>query len=207
MADHNHCDHHEGCGHDHLGHDLGPEDNLFSQIDRANVVALNTNEDGANVIKPWSERLDQTKLLESDADDQIILRIPFTGSIRLRSLLIKAGPGDQTPSKIVLYANQPNLDFDEVNERTPSQEFELPQSNEVGEYPLKTVKFSNISSVTLFIPASQGADTSQIYYVGFLGTWSKRNENPVITVYETQANLADHPKIQGMDGTHSSLGQ
>jgi hypothetical protein len=62
MADHNHCDHHEGCGHDHLGHDLGPEDNLFSQIDRANVVALNTDQDGANVIKPWSERLDQTKV-------------------------------------------------------------------------------------------------------------------------------------------------
>ncbi|RXW17834.1 hypothetical protein EST38_g8016 [Candolleomyces aberdarensis] len=207
MADHNHCDHHEGCGHDHLGHDLGPEDNLFSQIDRANVVALNGVQDGANVIKPWSERLDQTKFLESDADDQIILRIPFTGSIRLRSLLIKAGPGDQTPSKIVLYANQPNLDFDEVNERTPSQEFELPQSNEVGEYPLKAVKFSNLSSVTLFIPAAQGAEASKIYYVGFLGTWSKRNENPVITVYETQANLADHPKIQGMDGAHSSLGQ
>lgn len=97
------------------------------------------------------------------------------------------------------------------------------ESNEVGEYPLKTVKFSNISSVTLFIPASRGADTTRVEYVGFLGTWSKvrrkrlakakrdvtgaqRNENPVITVYEAQANLADHEKIQGMDGAHSSMG-
>ncbi|KAF5341980.1 hypothetical protein D9611_001682 [Ephemerocybe angulata] len=202
-----HCDHHEGCGHDNLGRELGPEDNLFSQIDRDNVVALNTNQSGADVIKPWADRLDQEKFIESDADDQIILRIPFTGSIRLRSLLIKAGPGDKTPSKISLYANQPNLDFEGVVDRPPSQEFEIAQSNEVGEYPLKTVKFSNISSVTLFIPASQGAETSQIYYVGFLGQWSKRNENPIITVYEAQANPADHEKIKGMDGAYSSLGQ
>ena len=47
------------------------------------------------------------------------------------------------------------------------------ESNEVGEYPLRTVKFSNISSVTLFIPASQGADTTRVEYVGFLGTWAK----------------------------------
>lgn len=32
----------------------------------------------------------------------------------------------------------------------------------------------------------------------------KRKNNPVITVYETQANLADHEKIQGMDGSFSA---
>lgn len=60
MADN--CNHHEGCGHDHLGHDLGPEDNLYAQIDRSNVVALNALQAGAAVIKPWSERLDQAKV-------------------------------------------------------------------------------------------------------------------------------------------------
>ena len=28
-----------------------------------------------------------------------IIRIPFTGSVRLRSLLLKSGPGEQTPAK------------------------------------------------------------------------------------------------------------
>jgi hypothetical protein len=32
----------------------------------------------------------------------------------------------------------------------------------------------------------------------------QRKNNPVITVYETQANIADHPKIQGMDGTFNA---
>ena len=31
-----------------------------------------------------------------------ILRIPFMASVRLRAVLLKAGPGDQTPSKISL---------------------------------------------------------------------------------------------------------
>jgi len=79
------------------------------------------------------------------------------------------------------------------------QEFEIAQGRDVGNYSLKTVKFSSCSSITLFFPASQGADTIQVYYVGFLGQWTERKENPVITVYEAQANLADHEKIQGTD--------
>lgn len=31
-------------------------------------------------------------------------------------------------------------------------------------------------------------------------SFSQRKSDPVITVYETQANLADHEKIQGTDG-------
>lgn len=57
-----HCDHHEGCGHDHLNQDLGPEDNLYSQIDRPNVVALNAQQNGDVVIKPWAERLSTDKV-------------------------------------------------------------------------------------------------------------------------------------------------
>jgi hypothetical protein len=60
----------------------------------------------------------EQKYLESDADDQMyalgnpawvvsdddwrILRVPFTGSVKLRALLLKAGPGDKTPAKVSL---------------------------------------------------------------------------------------------------------
>jgi len=105
---------------------------------------------------------------------------------------------------VALFANESNLDFDDVSEKTPTQEFDIPQGREVGEYVVKTAKFSNLSSITLFFPGAQGADTTQIFYVGFLGHWTERKSNPVITVYETQANPADHEKIQGSDGTFSS---
>jgi len=61
--------HHDGsCGHEHDDHDhdhntsdLGPQDNLFTHIDLPNVVAFNTSGKGSEVIKPWHERLDETK--------------------------------------------------------------------------------------------------------------------------------------------------
>ncbi|KAF9000741.1 galactose-binding domain-like protein [Cyathus striatus] len=208
--------HHDGCGHeshdhdhdhDHDQSDLGPQDNLFLHIDRDHVVALNTSAEGRDVIKPWHQRLDESKSLESDADDQMIIRIPFTGSVRLRSLLLKTGPLGQTPIKVALFANEPNLDFDDISHKGSTQEFEIAQGREIGEYATKTAKFSNLSSITLFFPGSQGDDTIQIYYVGFLGHWSQRNKNPVITVYEAQANLADHEKIQGTEGNFSSTQQ
>lgn len=31
-----------------------------------------------------------------------IIRIPFTGAVKLRAILIKAGPADQTPTKVAL---------------------------------------------------------------------------------------------------------
>jgi hypothetical protein len=46
--------------HDHDTTDVGPQDNLFVHIDRSNVVALNANGPGPEVIKPWHERLDET---------------------------------------------------------------------------------------------------------------------------------------------------
>ena len=60
---------------------------------------------------------------------------------------------------------------------------------------------------------SQGAVNTRIHYVGFLGSWTEvslhavylsfrrfsspfqHKNKPIITVYETQANLADHEKI------------
>ena len=64
---HNHS--HGGChdeshSHDHdhdLPENIGPRDNLFLRIDRANVVAMNAEEPGKGpeVIKPWDKRLDE----------------------------------------------------------------------------------------------------------------------------------------------------
>ncbi|KAF9223595.1 DUF1000-domain-containing protein [Gyrodon lividus] len=202
---HHHLHHHnEGCDHDHDQGDVGPNDNLFPYIDRPNVIALNATEPGSSVIKPWHERTSTEVYLESDADEQLIIRVPFTGSVRLRSLLLKAGPGELTPEKIALFANESSLDFSDVQDKTPTQEFEVAEGRDVGEYAIKTAKFSNLSSVTLFIPSNRGAAATRVYYIGFLGHWTERKSNPVVTVYETQANLADHQKIRGMDGNFST---
>lgn len=84
MPQHHDCHDH---GHDHDTPELGFQDNLFSHIDRSNVVALNAKGNGSDIIKPWHDRLDETKVqcltkqlavahfcgqyLDSDVDDQL----------------------------------------------------------------------------------------------------------------------------------------
>ncbi|MGC4421302.1 PITH domain-containing protein, partial [Streptococcus suis] len=59
-------------------------------------------------------------------------------------------------------------------------------TNEVVEYPLRPAKFSRVRDVTLYIPASQGAETSRIYFVGFKGEWDRVNrEAPAGLIYES----------------------
>ena len=60
-----HDDHGHNCGehahdddHNHTSNG-GPSDNLFAHIDRSNVVALNSDQGGPQVIKPWDERMDE----------------------------------------------------------------------------------------------------------------------------------------------------
>ncbi|KAG9126889.1 hypothetical protein FRC07_001547 [Ceratobasidium sp. 392] len=204
-------EHHDHGDHDH-DHEHGssgpPPNNLHARIDRQNVAALNAEEgaDPCTPLKAWHERQDETKWLESDADDQLILRIPFTGSVKLRALLLKTGPGEQTPEKVSLFPNADELDFNDASDREPAQSFDVVQSRDVGEYPVKPAKFSNCRSITLFFPSAQGGDTIKIYYVGLVGEWSEFTRDPVITMYEAQANPADHQKIAGTEGALSRPG-
>jgi hypothetical protein len=62
-----------------------------------------------------------------------IIRIPFTGSVKLRSLLLKSGPGEQTPAKVALFANINNLDFSDAQDKEPLLQFDVAVGREVGE--------------------------------------------------------------------------
>ncbi|KWU46126.1 DUF1000-domain-containing protein [Rhodotorula sp. JG-1b] len=168
---------------------------LYQHIDRDNVVALNAQEgrDGKVVIRPWDERNQDDEWVESDADEQLILHIPFTGNIKLRSIVIRAGPAGFTPDKMQVYANQ-LLDFDEATSVDPTQTFEVPVSRDV----VEPAKFPSVQSLTLFFPSNHGEDTTRISYVGFKGEFSNFTRDPIITVYEAQANPADHAKIAGI---------
>lgn len=61
---------------------------------------------GSNALKPWDSRMDETKFIESDSDDQLIITVPFTGNVKLREILIKAGPAGQTPEEIHVWPNK-----------------------------------------------------------------------------------------------------
>ncbi|GAA5923187.1 hypothetical protein JCM1841_005921 [Sporobolomyces salmonicolor] len=196
------------CG-DEAAHEAALHSNfLYQHIDTDKVVALNAEEgkEGKMVIRPWDQRNQEEEWLESDADEQLILQIPFTGSVKLRTILVKAGPAGFTPDKMQVFANQ-QLDFDEATSTNVTQSFDVAVTREVAEYAVRPAKFPSVQSLTIFFPSNHGEDTTRISFLGFKGEYSPLTRDPIITVYEAQANPADHAKIPGLDTTaHSRLG-
>jgi hypothetical protein len=132
---------------------------LFHQIDRDRVEALNeaTPGSGKTVIKDWAHRMDEAAFLESDADEQLVLRgglpsllcrwearrttVPFTASIKLRTIVIRAEGGGQCPDQVKVFANADALDFADLEDRPPTQTLEMAQAREPVEYTVRAAKF------------------------------------------------------------------
>lgn len=194
MSDHGHC-HHE---HDHSDdqEDFSAKFSLYLKIDSDNVECLNEATEGSGkvVFKPWDERLDRTKFIESDCDAELLLKIPFTCVVKLKSIAFLGGENDLQPKRLRLFKNNPHMTFDEV-EKTPDQEFELPanMSDDVVQFPLKSTKFSNTTNLAIHIPDSYGGEISKVYFVGLAGEFMQEIRNEIlVTNYELRANPADH---------------
>ncbi|KAL0477332.1 Pithd1 [Acrasis kona] len=191
--------HHEGCGHDH-DHDneeSGFEQTLYSSIDTGKVTCLNEHTKGAgrNVIKPWNERRDQTKYLESGVDEELILYIPFTVAVKIKSVSIIGGDSESCPSKMKLYKNRDDVDLDSTDQIKSEQDFDVAYDREgTHDYLVKASKFNNVNSLTIFFPSnhSQGEEQTRLIYVGIKGESTTYKRAVVETVYESKPNLSDH---------------
>ncbi|KAI1300106.1 hypothetical protein EDD11_006304 [Mortierella claussenii] len=205
---HGHGHGHGHHDHDH-DHDESPDsglvhESLYQRIDHDNVTCLNEAEpnSGRSVLKPWHEKLDDTKFVESDADEQLIIRIPFTGLVKLKSISLRSEPGETAPRKMKAFINHDDLDFDNAESTVPTQEWDLVEDShgQIAEYSTRVAKFSSIRSLTLFFSENFGGDTTKIIFIGLKGEFSELKRDPIITVYELQANPADH-KVPGTKDT------
>jgi hypothetical protein len=71
----------------------------------------------------------------------------------------------------------------------------------------RAARYPSVTLLTLYFNQNAGAETSQIYFLGFKGEFTKRSERPGVFIYEAQANPADHAKLPGMEsGMHSQIG-
>eukprot|EP00128_Syssomonas_multiformis_P001368 Colp12_sorted_trinity150504_noHs@3663 len=204
MSHHHHhgsCSHeaHEhGHGHDHDDHESperGSEYSLYKYIDMERVRCLNESVHGAakTVFKPWESRLDHSKFVESDADEQLIIYVPFTGSVTLKSIVIIADPGDTHPTKLKVYTNREDVDFDNCEQLTPVQDWDLQYDRDGSlEYATRISKFQNVHSLTLYFPENNGGDTTKIQYIGFKGDFRPMKRDTIVTVYEAIARPSDH---------------
>ncbi|KAF8155525.1 galactose-binding domain-like protein [Crassisporium funariophilum] len=173
-----------------LAADLAGTDisNLFGVIDRDNVYGLNLTvpEDAKEIIKPWNEREDTAKHLDSSVDDQLIIHIPFTQNVRIRSILLKLGRGEVTPRHLRIYANHSTIvDFAEAESTKPQLNISLLEGETgVTEYPLRVAAFTSVHSLSLFFNDSVGGESSRIYYIGFRGDmrFTKKDVNSRLEV-------------------------
>jgi len=154
-------------------------------------------EDARAVIKPWDERDDTAKFADSGVDDQLIIHIPFTQIVRIKSILLKLGRGEVTPRHLRIFANHPTIvDFADAETTKPQLNISLLEG-ETGlvEYPLRVAAFASITSLSLFFSESVGEELSRIYYIGFKGDMRSPSRDVNSKLEVPASNAADAPLV------------
>ncbi|KAK9481092.1 galactose-binding domain-like protein [Lipomyces japonicus] len=209
MSEHSHS-HSHSHGHEahNHSHSPPPEDTFGSQSLYAHILhdqiwTLNESvpNSGRDVVKPWDDRFDTTKILESDADEQLIMYIPFTGVVKLFSISIRSSlDSDDAPQTIKLFKNRTDVDFSIASELKPDATItHSSSSGDIIEYPLKRAIFSSMKSLTIFVEDNYGDDVTRIEYIGLKGECKPLAKEPVITLYEAAANPKDHKNLVGQE--------
>ncbi|KAF4358532.1 hypothetical protein CsatB_028835 [Cannabis sativa] len=145
---------------------------LVDFIDWSGVECLNqsTSHSLANALKQ-GYREDDGLNLESDADEQLLIYIPFNQVVKLHSFAIK-GPEEEGPKTVKLFSNKEHMGFSNVNDYPPSDTAVLSPDSLTGKpVVLKYVKFQNVRSLTIFIEDNQSdSEVTKVQKICLYGT-------------------------------------
>ena len=130
--------------------------------------------------------------VESDVDEQLMLYIPFTSTLKIHTVQITSCPPEADddddevplrPKTIRLYTNkQHNLGFEEAEDIAAVQEFELKASDwdsntKTAKLELRFVKFQNVSSLVLFVVDGDGdGEKTRIDRIKIIGESGEKRE-------------------------------
>ncbi|KAI9118433.1 hypothetical protein K1719_010765 [Acacia pycnantha] len=197
------------CSHDHSceDHNCSSDWSLYKHIDLSRVSALNEATPGSvnSVFKAWEQRLDSSgDYLESnEGDPELLVFIPFTSDVKIKSICIIGGVDGTSPSKMRAFINREGIDFSDASRMKVVQEWDLVENTQgVLEYQTRYSKFQGVANITLHFPDNFGGDTSKIQYIGFKGEATQLKRDVVATiVYELRPNPSDHKtKAEGGGG-------
>ncbi|GFP85758.1 pith domain-containing protein at3g04780 [Phtheirospermum japonicum] len=145
---------------------------LLDFVDWSGVECLNQSGSHSlpNALKQ-GYREDEGLYLESDADEQLLIYIPFTQVIKLHSIVIY-GPEEEGPRTVKLFANREHMGFSNVNDFPPSDTAVFSVDNLKGKPVIvKYVKFQNVRSLTIFIEDNQsGSEITKVQKIVLCGT-------------------------------------
>ncbi|XP_071936789.1 PITH domain-containing protein At3g04780 isoform X2 [Coffea arabica] len=147
---------------------------LLDFVDWSGVECLNQSGTHSlpNALKQ-GYREDEGLVLESDADEQLLIYIPFNQVVKLHSIIIK-GPEEEGPKTVKLFSNREHMGFSNVNDFPPSDTAVLSEDNLKGKpVILKYVKFQNVRSLTVFVEDNQSSsDITKVQKIVLCGTTS-----------------------------------
>jgi hypothetical protein len=140
--------------------------NLSEHILKGQVFALNNlkHTDPQNVFQGGS-----TLVCRSDADNQLILFVPFSQTVRLSAFSINGPKGNEQPVLVKLFVNRPALGFEDVADVEPAQTCVITDTDLEKELKLKVVKFGAVNSLHLFIEGPEGSDHVTVNSLAFFG--------------------------------------
>jgi hypothetical protein len=166
--------------------------NLLPWIDVDNVVGLNEEvpDTAKRIFRPYDDRLDDNQAVEStDGDPELIIKIPFTAPVKVMSLSCIGGADGTQPTKVVLFINREDLDFQSVGDVAPTQEVDLVEDMHGAiQYPLRSAKFITVTHLCLHFPSSVAEERTRIHWMALYGQGSEWKRQAVTCVYEAVAN-------------------
>ena len=175
---------------------LGEEEmitDLTGAVAKNEVFALNekVHLSCQKLFKIKEEMLDRKDFCDSnDGDSDLVIYIPFSSQVNLRTMIIIGGEEDLCPAKIKIFVNRnkSQIDFD-LKEAKCEQEINCVENPEgTLKYFLKANKFHSVWSLTLVVTQNYGGDNTRIYYIGFEGANSHKKKEFKIKISDTDKN-------------------
>lgn len=191
---------------------------LNLKINLPQVTALNlqnSRDELAKVFKNDESRYELKPVIKSDADEQLIVHIPFlNGSVKLYLVIFRTNGDKYCPKTVELWKNNPSIDFDSVDQFRPNfsvlhphvgvpyndDEEDMPEvlesDSDFVEHHLPRHVFTGVQHLTIFFKDIYGDEEEcHLHSIELRGEFTELSKDPVITLYESAANPADHKKV------------
>ena len=172
---------------------------LKSTINISEVYALNENvaHSCKKIFKEKEDMLDKKDFCESNEDDpELLINIPFYTQVAIKSMKMIGGENGTSPSKIKLYVNATNPDFDLLEGKATYEIDTLENPDGSLVYNLPQFKFGAVWNLTLIVPSCTDSDHSKIYYIGFEGIASQKKQKIPLNCY---VEIKNSNKISGLE--------
>lgn len=188
-----------GGGHEHAPQPQPPAaygaaamTDLEGSINWSRCEILNTTKPGPHCVDSLLKqgyRDQEEMLVESDADEQLLITIDFQSKVKVHSISISAPADGRAPKGLKLFVNKTTMDFSDAEGSAAEQEFELSEEQLGQRIELKFVKFQNVDRLTLFVSSNMGdEDVTALSGIKLWGTGL------------AQTNMAEFKRVSGSAG-------